>query len=242
MVKSTSRNAEQEAIRTRDCWAAKNSALRADRARSFAVQKALAQDDTEKESGFMKPSTASRLSITPVTRRGSETRVIFLVGFMGAGKTTVGQALARRLGWQFEDLDEKIQAREAQTIEQIFRVAGEAAFRAVEQETIQELLSNLGASCQIVALGGGAFTQAANADAIRRSGFPVVFLDAPVEELWQRCQNQPTNRPLRRNLEQFRDLYQARRPHYMTAGLRVETEGKDIEAVAAEVACSLGLL
>jgi shikimate kinase len=189
----------------------------------------------------MKPPTVPRISVTPVTGRGSETRVVFLVGFMGAGKTAVGRALARRLGWEFEDLDEKIQARESQTIEQIFRLAGEAAFRAVEHEMIQELLSNVGSSCQVIALGGGAFAQAANADAVRRSGSPVVFLDAPVEELWRRCQNQGTERPLRRDLEQFCDLYQSRRPHYMTAGLRVETSGKDIETIAAEVACSLGL-
>jgi shikimate kinase len=190
----------------------------------------------------MKPLTVSRASVTPVTGRDGETRVVFLVGFMGAGKTTVGQALARRLGWQFEDLDERIQAREAQTIEQIFRTAGEAAFRIVEHETIRELLSSIGSSSQIVALGGGTCAQPANAAALRESGFPVVFLDAPVEELWRRCQEQATERPLRRDIEQFRDLYQARRPHYITAaGLRVDTHGKNVETIAAEVACSLGL-
>jgi shikimate kinase len=189
----------------------------------------------------MKPSAASRLSITPVTRRGGETRVIFLVGFMGAGKTTVGRALAQRLGWEFEDLDERIQSREAQTVEQIFHVAGEAAFRTVEHETIRELLSSLGSCRRVVALGGGAVAQPENAAILRHTGFPVVFLDAPVEELWQRCQEQGTERPLRRDIEQFRDLYQTRRPHYITAGMRVDTSGKDIETIAAEVACALGL-
>jgi len=160
---------------------------------------------------------------------------------MGAGKTTVGRALARRLGWEFEDLDDRIQSREAQTIEEMFRLAGEAAFRIVEHETIRELLSSLGSSQRVVALGGGAIAQPENAAIVRGSGFPVVFLDAPIEELWQRCQEQETKRPLRQDMEQFRDLYQARRSHYMTAGLRVDTSGKDVEAVAAEVACSLGL-
>lgn len=189
----------------------------------------------------MKPTTVSRPSVTPVTGRRSATRVVFLVGFMGAGKTSVGQALARRLGWTFEDLDERIQSREQRTIEQIFRLAGEAAFRIVEHESIRELLARAGSSRQVVALGGGAFTQPENAAALRDSGYPVVFLDAPVEELWRRCQEQAAVRPLRRNREQFRSLYETRRTHYVTASLCVDTGGKDIEAVAAEVACSLGL-
>jgi len=189
----------------------------------------------------MEPATVSRPPVTPVMRRNEKPRVIFLVGFMGAGKTTVGQALARRLGWEFEDLDDRIQSREAQTIGQIFRTAGEAAFRIVEHETIRELLANLGSSHCVVALGGGAISQPRNAALIRESGFPVVFLDAPVEELWQRCSEQAVERPLRRDIEQFRYLYQVRRAHYEAAGQRVDTRGKDIQTIAREVACSLGL-
>jgi shikimate kinase len=160
---------------------------------------------------------------------------------MGAGKTTVGRALAHRLGWEFEDLDDRIQSREAQSIEQIFRLAGESAFRIVEHETIRELLSEIGPLKRVVALGGGAIAQPENAALLRTSGFPIVFLDASVTELWQRCKEQGTERPLCRDIEQFRDLYQARQPHYETAGLRVDTGGKDVETVAAEVACSLEL-
>jgi shikimate kinase len=62
-----------------------------------------------------------------------------------------------------------------------------------------------------------------------------------VAELWQRCKKQGILRPLCRDIEQFRDLYQARQPYYKTAGLCVDTSGKDVETVAAEVARSLGL-
>ena len=160
---------------------------------------------------------------------------------MGAGKTTVGRALARRLGWTFEDVDERIQSREARTIEQIFRTLGEAAFRVVEHETIRELLAERGSSRLIVALGGGAIAQAENAAMLRDSGFPIVFLDAPVAELWQRCKEQGIERPLCRRIEEFHELYRARQAQYKAAGLRVDTSGKDIATVAAEVACSLGL-
>src|SRR5579872_3400460 len=65
---------------------------------------------------------------------------VFLVGFMGAGKSSVGRALARRLGWRFYDLDEMIEAREKTTIAQIFTTAGEPAFRRIEAATLLELL------------------------------------------------------------------------------------------------------
>jgi shikimate kinase len=169
-------------------------------------------------------------------------RAVFLVGFMGAGKSSAGRALARQLDWPFEDLDERIQAREQRSIEQIFRESGEPEFRRAEQDALRELLAELGPSPRVVALGGGAFVRAENAALLEQAGVPVVFLDAPVEELFRRCQQeQQVERPLRRDPEQFRRLYEARRPHYLAAALRIETGGKEIDTVAAEVARALGL-
>jgi len=168
-------------------------------------------------------------------------RAVFLVGFMGAGKSSVGRVLAQQIDWPFEDLDERLQSREKRSIEQIFRESGEADFRRAEHAALQELLAELGSSPRVVALGGGAFVQAQNAALLAQAAVPVVFLDAPVEELFRRCQQELVERPLRRDQEQFRQLYEARRPHYLAAVLRIETSGKDVETVAAEVARSLGL-
>jgi len=168
-------------------------------------------------------------------------QLVFLVGFMGAGKTSVGQALSRRLGWKFEDLDDRIQTREAQTIEHIFRMAGEAAFRIAEREAVRELLAEVAASPRVVALGGGAFANPETASLLQGAGFPTVFLDAPVEELWRRCCEQAFERPLRQDLDQFAELYHRRYPHYLRAALRVETGGKAIETIATEVANVLDL-
>ncbi|MGA8493741.1 MAG: shikimate kinase [Terriglobales bacterium] len=168
-------------------------------------------------------------------------RTVFLVGFMGAGKTTVGQALSRRLGLPFEDLDDRIQLREGKTIEQIFRESGEAEFRKAETVALRELLAELGSSVRVVALGGGAFVQPGKAALIKKAEVHSVFLDAPVEELLRRCQEAPNARPLRQNPKQFRELYEQRRRFYMKAAVRIETNGKDVDAIAAEVACSLGL-
>jgi len=168
-------------------------------------------------------------------------QTVFLVGFMGAGKTSVGRALSRRLGLPFEDLDDRIEDREGKTIAQIFRESGEAEFRRAETAALRQLLKEPQLSSRLVALGGGAFAEPGNALLIRDAQALSVFLDAPVEELLRRCDEQHQARPLRQNPKQFRDLYEKRRPSYMGASLRIETSGKDVEAVAAEVACSLGL-
>jgi shikimate kinase len=154
---------------------------------------------------------------------------------MGAGKTSVGKVLGRRLGWPFEDLDDRIQARERRSIEQIFRQSGEAAFRQSETAALHEMLDEVDASRRVIALGGGAFVQAENAALLQRQDVVTVFLDGPVEELFRRCHEQQLDRPLRASLEQFEQLHQLRLPLYRKAAVRIETGGKDIEAVASEV-------
>jgi shikimate kinase len=166
-------------------------------------------------------------------------RAVCLVGFMGAGKSSVGGALSRQLGWPFVDLDERIQSREGRSIDEIFRQSGEAEFRQAEQAALRELLLGIDSSPLIIALGGGAFVQAENAALLEQVGVPTIFLDAPVDELFRRCQEQQLERPLRRDREQFRQLHEARRAGYLRAGLRIETGGKNVDMVATEVASRL---
>ena len=159
---------------------------------------------------------------------------------MGAGKTTVGRALARRLGWMFEDLDDRIELLEGRSIAEIFETSGEAEFRRIESEALRLLLNEPG-SHRIVALGGGAFAQAENADLLREAGVPIVFLDGPADELLRRCEGESRKRPLRASAKEFRQLYERRRPFYLQAAWRIDTNGKDQETIAAEVVCRLGL-
>jgi shikimate kinase len=166
---------------------------------------------------------------------------VFLVGFMGAGKTSVGRALGQRLGWDFVDLDEHIQHREGRSIEQIFEQSGESGFRDLEHSGLQDLVAESNSSPRVVALGGGAYIQAKNAELLASGGMTVIFLDAPVEELFRRCQQEQLIRPLRRDIEQFRDLYEKRRTAYAKADLLIDTNGKNIERVAEEIAERLGL-
>lgn len=165
---------------------------------------------------------------------------MFLVGFMGAGKSSVGVALARMLGWPFEDLDQRIEARTKRSIEQIFRDSGEAEFRRLEHAALQELLSG-GIGRRVVALGGGAFIQPENAALLGQDGLRTVFLDAPVDELYRRSNQEGVQRPLRQDKAQFERLYHARRPQYLKAGLHIATAEKTIEAVAERIVQELNL-
>jgi shikimate kinase len=164
-------------------------------------------------------------------------RAVFLVGYMGAGKTSVGRYLARRLNWNFLDLDDKIEAKTGRNVAEIFATDGEPVFRRLEAEALAETVSVLtsGEPC-VVALGGGAFANNTNAALLYEFGAPVVWLDAPVEELWKRTQTAGTVRPLRTNLDEFGKRYEQRVAGYSSGSCRVDTNGKSISDVAAEVA------
>jgi shikimate kinase len=171
---------------------------------------------------------------------GSGVTAVALVGFMGAGKTTVGQELARRLNWRFHDLDDLIQATEGTTIEQIFHQRGEKAFREVERRILASALTDH-SSPLVLALGGGAFVDPENQSLLRSAGVPAVFLDAPVEELFARSEQPEIVRPLRRDRRQFCALYERRRPEYARASVCVQTSGKEIRAVAEDIIQELKL-
>lgn len=170
--------------------------------------------------------------------RADSTRRVFLIGFMGAGKTTVGRALAQRLGWTFYDLDDVIEQREQRTIAAIFAEPGEAAFRRAESAALQALLEESGTQGNlIVALGGGAFAQPENRAALERAGAITVLLEAPLEELRRRCRVDVDGRirPLAQREDRFAELFAARRPAYEQARFRVVTAGKAVEEVVDAV-------
>src|ERR1700677_1245613 len=99
---------------------------------------------------------------------------IYLVGFMGSGKTTVGRALAEELGWWFVDLDEQIEEREHSTIADIFQVRGEAAFRALETTALKERVRSVQSGRpQVISLGGGALVSDENYELVSNHGISV---------------------------------------------------------------------
>lgn len=163
---------------------------------------------------------------------------MFLVGFMASGKSTVGPELARRQGWEFVDLDSRIEAREQKTVAAIFRDSGESEFRRAETAALLDVTTNLQLG-SVVALGGGAFIQPRNRELLQ--AWPTVFLDAPHEELWHRSQQDGIERPLRQNRQQFARLYEERLPYYRQATITIDTAGKEPASICAEIECALRL-
>jgi shikimate kinase len=142
---------------------------------------------------------------------------LYLVGFMGAGKTTVARALARRVGWRVEDVDERIEARERRTVAAIFAQDGEPHFRQVERDVLAELLP---VREVVVATGGGTFAEPENRAAMLADA-PVAWLDAPFERLLDRVPPDG-RRPLAADRFQMEQLFNVRQLAYRQAHLRLD--------------------
>jgi shikimate kinase len=155
---------------------------------------------------------------------------IYLVGFMGAGKSTLARALGRRLDWRVEDVDDRIEAREGRTIASIFAREGEPYFRAVERAVLLDLLPLRHA---VVATGGGTFAEPDNRAAIMRDGY-TVWIDLPLEEVISRIPSDG-RRPLAADRSRFERLYATRRAAYELAHLRLDGAKASIESLAEQV-------
>ena len=159
---------------------------------------------------------------------------IYLVGFMGCGKTTIGRLLAEKLGWTFADIDADIEAEQEASIEEIFQQRGEEDFRELETRAIHQRVRRIqSGEPMVVALGGGAFAQPANLELVNNNGV-TVWLDCPVDILWGRVE-QAANRPLARDRQGFEQLYDQRRQAYARADFRIEPPDENPAAAVAAV-------
>ena len=161
---------------------------------------------------------------------------VILVGFMGAGKSSVGRILAARLGRCFVETDEMITAAEGRPIPEIFAEKGEAHFRALEDEVVRLLGLKRG---DVIATGGGLPCRDGRLEALRAIG-TVVWLSGDFEALYERALR-GGDRPMLsgKTREQAEALYEARKPFYAKADLAVDTTGLNPDQVAARVAAVL---
>jgi shikimate kinase len=158
---------------------------------------------------------------------------IYIVGFMGSGKTVVGRLLAHKLGWSFFDLDHEIEAAERTTIAEIFETRGEAEFRRIETAMLRQHISAIEQGRPaVIALGGGTFAQEANRKLLAERGINI-WLDCPFEVVSRRVA-QGSHRPLARDPERFAALYQERLASYRLADIHIPITCDDPAVAVAE--------
>jgi shikimate kinase len=159
---------------------------------------------------------------------------LYLVGFMGAGKTTVAGTLATRIGWRSEDVDERIEARERRSIAAIFVQEGEAYFRQAERHVLSDLLPLRNV---VVATGGGTFVDPANRAIILNDG-AVAWLDLPLSRVIERIPPDG-RRPLAADLIQMEQIYMQRRLAYAEAHVRIDA-ARPVEEIVDRLADWIG--
>lgn len=158
---------------------------------------------------------------------------IVLIGLMGAGKTTIGQLLAKRTQIKLIDLDQKIVADAQQTIPEIFNTKGEAGFRQLETKALQTCLQQ----DIVLATGGGIVTQATNRQLLKQSSLPVIYLQAEPELLYQRV-HRDVNRPIAHQLDLagFQALAAQRMPLYQEiSDLMISTTAVTPEMIITQI-------
>ena len=169
----------------------------------------------------------------------ADDRLVFLVGFMGCGKSAVGRLLAGRLSYDFEDTDARVEEALGRSIERIFRESGEGRFRDAEWRVLQGFA---GRRRLVVAAGGGLYLGVVQRAFMRVNGL-TIWLDAPLEVIRERI-GRGDGRPLwlREDPEALRAFYEKRRAAYALADLRVHSREESPEEVAARILLRLGAL
>lgn len=158
---------------------------------------------------------------------------IVLVGFMGAGKTAVGKALAGRLNRHFSDLDDEIESSEKRLISAIFQESGEAAFREIEKKCVKYISKRKNL---VIACGGGVVLDKENMENLQRNGI-MIYLKASPEVIYERTKDYQ-HRPLLQVADakkQITELLQVREPLYAQADFTVDTSEKTIIQVVEEI-------
>lgn len=162
------------------------------------------------------------------------TPAVYLIGFMGSGKTTVGRILADRLGWDFYDLDDDIEHKAGKRIADIFDSEGEEAFRSMEREALAGRVHRIqGGHAMVLALGGGACVTETCMERLSNNGV-TVYLDCDFDTLAARVAAFE-HRPLARDPERFRALYETRQPLYALAEHRVNGNLESPEEVVDRI-------
>lgn len=163
---------------------------------------------------------------------------IFLIGFMGAGKSTIARDLSRKLGCKLVEMDEQIEKEQGMSINDIFEKYGEGRFRDIESQLILDLGSR---EASVISCGGGVVVRPENVDYMKKSG-KVVYLTATPQTIYERVKNS-TNRPIlngHMNVEYIEELMDKRREKYLAAAdIAVATDDRNRREICEEIIARL---
>jgi XRE family aerobic/anaerobic benzoate catabolism transcriptional regulator len=168
-------------------------------------------------------------------RDGDEPRVIALLGLRGAGKTTIGKRLARRLRRGFVELDRRIEQAADMSLSELFSVYGEAYYRRLERETLGEVLAQ---NRPMVLATGGGIVASPDTYALLKQAAVTIWLRASAEDHWNRVIRQGDRRPMADHpqaMADLRALLAARQPLYATADHTIETSGRSVDEVVDDI-------
>lgn len=169
-----------------------------------------------------------------MTLKLKRTPGIYLVGFMGSGKSTIGRALAEQIGWTFVDIDTEIEMRAGKRISDIFAEVGEPVFRDLETAVLKAHIAHVEVGQpRVIALGGGAFIQERNWQMVVNNGI-TLWLDCPFETVRRRLDHD-TSRPLAANRNGLGQLFDDRRPLYARADYRVEVDTDHADEIVQRI-------
>lgn len=179
---------------------------------------------------------AGPTGVEPLERLPGDRFQLHLTGFMGSGKSTVGRLLARRLVWNFLDLDAVVARLVGRPVPEIFASEGEQGFRDYERQALRQVVQK---PRTVVALGGGTLIDPANR-AVCAASAEVVWLDVPLPVARARLRDEAGDRPLWGEAAELEARFRERLPGYRSAGIRVDASGAP-EAVAVAVLEALGV-
>jgi len=173
--------------------------------------------------------------------------IVFLSGFMGSGKSTIGPRLAKKLGYEFVDVDILIEESEGISISEIFARHGEKRFRLLEKEILHKILRNN--RNVVVSLGGGTLTRRENRELVRNGGV-LIYLKAEPKVILERIEGGSIDRPMllapdgsrlsrRELLLRIESLLRERERHYLEAAIIIDTSGKSISGAVGEITSKL---
>lgn len=167
---------------------------------------------------------------------------IVLIGFMGTGKTVVGQLLSKRLNWNFVDTDDLIEKKVQLTIPEIFRKYGEQYFRDLESIVIKEIMQN---SNQVIATGGGIVLRKENMKFMKENGVVICLLASP-KVIFERTRSKTPIRPLidltnseEERLQKIYSLLNFRSPYYAQADYMIHTDNLTLEEIVTKIICTI---